>query len=123
VAIARSKEAVQRVFHLYNPNYTTIRNLVEAFCHMGMEVKTIDGASYMRQMRQAMQEDTKKSEMFSMILAYMQPQQSSAPQAPVLRDATITCEYLRQLGFAWPEIDEAYIARVIEYLRRVGYIG
>lgn len=122
VAIARSKEAVQRVFHLYNPKYTRIGNLVEVFCHMGMEVQAVDGASFMKQMREAMQ-DEEKANIFSMILAYMQPKASAEPQAAVLRDAAITCEYLRQLGFDWPETDEAYLVKVVEYLRQVGYIG
>ena len=35
---------------------------------------------------------------------------------------TITCEYLKKLGFNWINIDEEYICKLISYMKKVKFI-
>ena len=37
-------------------------------------------------------------------------------------DSGITITYLRQLGFEWPEVDTAYLEKLIRYMESIGFI-
>jgi len=38
-------------------------------------------------------------------------------------ESNFTINYLNQVGFDWPEIDAAYLSRVLSYMREVGFIN
>ena len=34
-----------------------------------------------------------------------------------------TVQYLKSIGFEWPEIDYAYVERYLQYFTQLGYLG
>ena len=45
-----------------------------------------------------------------------------ARKSQTVISSALTLEYLKQLEFDWPEVDDKYLLKLFEYMKDVGFI-
>jgi amino acid adenylation domain-containing protein/thioester reductase-like protein len=121
VALSGMKESGGKVFHIINHNILKANDLMRAFKELGITVKSLDNESYQKYLT-----DPGISKNVPEIIkgaVNYNDEYDFEYKKWVLYDSEITREYLRHLNFEWPKVTEAYIKKMIEYMRKVGFLS
>ncbi|MCK4257847.1 MAG: amino acid adenylation domain-containing protein [Halanaerobiales bacterium] len=123
VELMKTKESVGRVFHVYNQNQVKIVALLLILAEMGLDIDVIDDLSIDEYVKTFAKDQDKLEKLQGLMHRYQfKVDQGLEYRAGVTIDSTITIEYLKQIGFEWPMIDQEYLAKVLEYMRKVNFI-
>ncbi len=117
VRIASAKSSVRHSFHVFNPRYVPVHELMEMLRAVGTDI----------QLGGTPGEDAPVlfdvSAQNPGIGIYLNEKGEIAFPATFCVNADWTTAYLYALGFAWPETDEAYLAALLGYLKQTGFLG
>ncbi len=123
VELMKTKESVGRVFHVYNQNQVKLAELLPVLAKMGLEIDVIDELSIDEYVRTFAKDQDKLEKLQGLMHLYqLKVDPSSEYRSGVTIDSTITVEYLRQIGFEWPGIDQEYLVKVVEYMMEVEFV-
>lgn len=103
LAISCALGAEGRVFHICNNKLITVKKFVE-YSKMFNEAHT----------------NGKESQSIGMI--YLDEKGDLIFESDIDVKSEITDEFLKDAGFKWPEIDEKYVDKLINYMKSQGYI-
>ena len=118
VRIALEKTSLGHVFHVFPQNHVPMRALVEMLRFAGTELwLDVDG----HQGETAPLPCGAYAQTPGVDL-YLNERGETAFLPVFQVSAQWTCDYLKALGFDWPAIDAPYIAALLAYLKRVGYL-
>lgn len=103
-----------RIYHLMNPKTLSLKNLISEFATLGISIRTQISAK--RTGKDDAPQAVPGASVYLMRgeLAY---------GAPIQITADYTVESLERLGFVWPEIDQGYLSRILEYMRRNNFLN
>jgi amino acid adenylation domain-containing protein/thioester reductase-like protein len=116
VRIVSARSSVHHIFHVFNPRHVPMQELVEMLRAAGTELQLggTQGVDAPVLFNASAQNPG--------IEIYLNESGETAFLPVFQVSAQWTTAYLRALGFEWPTTDEAYIAVLLEYLKRVGYL-
>lgn len=115
--ILKTKESSGRVFHIFDHKKTKIKNMVEMIRKTGIKIKVLDEEKYNEYI-----ENKAKQNMLSGLVIYLDETGELAYKSLINVDSKISQKYLAKLGFEWPEINEEYIKKLIDYIKKEKYI-
>lgn len=109
-----------RIFHLYNNNHVDIKDFINAL----QKYQSIDIVSNEEFLNKIDNLLTRKdfSNILSGILRDFDKNKKLVYESKIKLDAQFTNEYLSQIGFRWPKIDNKYLGKFIDYFYLIGYI-
>ncbi|SDY59268.1 non-ribosomal peptide synthetase [Thermoactinomyces sp. DSM 45892] len=118
VNIARTKEAANRVFHIFHHRQVPCEKLCNAFHHLGIDVQIPSTEEAEELVREILKSE--RSEALAGLVAYGQ-HANTDPNTWVQVDSSLTRHYLKQIHFVYPTLDETYLEKVIEHMMKVNF--
>lgn len=121
VELGRQADAKGRFYHVFNPKTITLCELTNQLSSWGYTVEAIPDQLFMRRLNQYCR-DTKD---FQHLKGFLELAGTSAPVrggGMIQVSAEITENALMAWGIRWPEVDHAYVGRLLNHIRDVGFI-
>lgn len=106
-----------RVFHCMNNRYIPLRNIVDVLNTYGNGIEEVDGSKFREIYEENMNENI-RGIITADITADELDEEDDFEENIKLDQTT---EILNSLGFDWPEPDEKYLKRLIDYLNELNY--
>jgi len=116
------KNFPRRVYHVFNHNLITMKRMLEIFETFDIHINAMENHEFSRFIDKMVQDDYKNKYLVG-IVNDLGRNRSLDFSTLINIDSEITNEALKQLGFVWPEVNEAYIGRIVRYMRVSEYLG
>jgi amino acid adenylation domain-containing protein/thioester reductase-like protein len=115
--LARIPETSGRCLHLFNPDLISLKGLVEIMNSNGYPIRIVNVEEY------ALALGTAQAEKGSKAIEGLLPYLEAKSVTQYVLDNSYSRHFLDGLGFSWPEVDEAFIGKLLGYCAKVGFIG
>ncbi|NJD04771.1 MAG: amino acid adenylation domain-containing protein [Ruminiclostridium sp.] len=120
VKIIFAKEYCGRVFHICNEKGTKMSELINMIVKLGIKVEVLSKESFRDYIEEISQDILQRENLRGVINDFNGEKQLDYKTSVIIKSDK-TVEYLKQLGFKWPEIDKGYIGSIIDYLKRIDF--
>lgn len=107
-------EVGQRVYHLFNQNYIKVSELLEILKLQGITVQIKTAKEFHDEMMVKIQQDTN---ILKGVVNDLDSKEGLSFHLTIDQRNDITNAYLKKLGFEWPNVDEKYIQKIINYIQ------
>lgn len=121
VALAQIEASNNHIFHVFNHNTMCLADLINAAYKCGYSVVTLGADEYQAKIKE-IHTDLHRRELLMGIINDFNVSRTIGLQDSPHIDSSLTREYLRQLGFEWPIIDDEYLKKLIHYMESVGFL-
>lgn len=112
-----------KVFHMCNPNVIQLSRIVSILNDRGYLVDVLDQNSFRFHLETAATLEHGQEALVSLIDDFATSTNGNLDYRPPIKiQSKITQEYLRQLSFKWPEIDDEYLVKILSYMEQVGFL-
>lgn len=108
------------VFHLFNDNTITCKNLIDILASLGIYIKPVSDEDFKNCINTFLSNNTLK-ESISGIITDLDKNKSLNLISNIIPDAKFTKKYLNFIDFKWPMIDNKYIQKYIKYFTDIRY--
>lgn len=109
------------VFHLFNQNYLSARNLINYLQEQNLSINILTGNEFKTQILKLTNEHPEEN-ILKGIVNDIDDEVGLTFTSTVQQQNTNTNFYLDKLNFNWPKIDENYIKQIINYMKKNKYI-
>lgn len=109
------------MFHLFNHNHITMKDLSGTFKNLGIEIKFLPKEEFSEKINEYIHDKNKSIDIEGIILD-LGKDNSLNYTTNVTIKSDYTIELLKKIGFEWPIIDNEYITKHMKYLKDVKYI-
>lgn len=121
VLLSELKESNRRIFHVFNHKTIRLMDLKKAIQKCGYPIVNLSRNEYENKIKEIQSDPSRRDLLTGIINDYNMSRSVGMQDFPVT-DSGITITYLRQLGFEWPEVDTAYLEKLIRYMESIGFI-
>lgn len=122
VELLKFKEADGRVFHLINHKVVNIREVFINFLgNLGIKFNIFENCS-LKDYTNCLSKYSNSQDAIGFINNEVNTENVFSKTRRVFVDSKLTIEYLRQINFEWPEIDAEYIEKLINYMKKDGFL-
>lgn len=121
VNIIKVNQASDMVFHMFNHQKIKAIELLSYLQVLDIPVQTLSNLKFNTYIARFSQTKVGK-ETLSGLVSDLSVDKSLNYNNSITVDSTFTVNYLKQVGFVWPEIDIEYFTKVLSYMREVGFI-
>ncbi len=115
IRIAETSNKKNRVFHLYNQNHVRIGYFIKKLQEQGIEIQIISEEEFTEVLRK-ISKRTDGHKMLNGIVRDLNKEQKLQYHSNVNVSNSFTNSYLKDLLFEWPEINDNYLTKFIEFL-------
>jgi thioester reductase-like protein len=123
IRLSQIKESENRIFHIKNQNTITFKKLFNLFQNYGINVSILKSISYKEFLKYINRIKHENEWELSMLGEEFNYDRIFGEDYQVDIKSEITQKYLSLLNLSWPEIDEAYIKKILDYWKKVGFIS
>ena len=116
-----SNKCQNRIFNIYNPNMITTKQLLKFIENINYSVKSISKETFANLIETISADNEKQSKLLGIINDFTE-NKDLVYNYTIEQDNKITLKYLEVLGFNWCEVNEEYIDKLVEYMKRVKFI-
>ena len=109
------------VFHLFNQNYLSAKNLINYLKDLQINIDILTGKEFKTQILK-LTDKYPEENILKGIVNDIDDESGLTFTSTVQQQNTNTNFYLDKLQFNWPKIDKEYINRIIDYMRKNKYI-
>lgn len=109
-------------FHIVNNNVKQMKELINIFGKLSIEITALPEKEFM-QIFESIRQDKNRRDILVGIIQDWIRDKSFKYYYNVIFNSDFTNKYLESVGFTWPDTDEEYFKKYINYLRNIGYIG
>lgn len=110
-----------RIFNVYNPNMITTEKLLNTIAKFNYHVSALEKEDFANLIKELSKDEKNQKKIMGIINDFTEDN-DLVYNYTIKQENTITCEYLNNLGFKWPNIDEKYIEKIINYMKKVNFI-
>lgn len=107
------------ILHLFNNKHINISKIINILNNYGIPIEIVDNNTFMQRIDVALQNDKNA---LSGIINDFDINKKLVYDSNVTLNNDFTNQFLEELSFDWPEIDEKYIYQYLDYLKTIGYI-
>jgi len=107
-------EANKRVFHISNCNLIVVKDLINIFNQLGIEINVLKESDINKL--------TNIPDLDNVSQIYIDEKGNLINNTTFTLKTDITCNYLKLAGFAWNKVDITYIEKIINYMIEKKYI-
>ena len=120
LALAKTpKESI--VFHAVSDKLIPTQNIIDVLNSFGFGIEEVTPEEFRKIYEQNMNENIQGIITADLTIDDFEMGEDSESDVGEIVNIDFTLEILNTLGFVWPECDEAYLKRFIEYLNEVHY--
>lgn len=116
-----SDKCANRIFNIYNPNLISILELQEMIRKQDYDIKWLSKKEFSALVKKMSESDEDKKKLVGIINDFTD-NDDLIYNYTIKQDNNITCQYLKKLGFYWIKIDDNYIDKLIQYMKKVKFI-
>lgn len=116
-----SDKCKNRIFDVYNPNMIETAQLLDFIEKNNYCVKSISKEMFTN-LIETISSDEEKQKQLAGIINDFTENKDLVYNYTIKQSNEITCKYLDTLGFSWCKIDEKYINKLIDYMKKVKFI-
>lgn len=109
------------VFHLFNQNYLSAKNLINYLKDLQINIDILTGKEFKTQILK-LTDKYPEENILKGIVNDIDDESGLTFTSTVQQQNTYTNFYLDKLQFNWPKVDKEYINRIIDYMRKNKYI-
>lgn len=104
----------QRVYHLFNQQYISVKELLEILTNLGYNIHVKTAEEFNAEMMKKIQQDTN---MLKGVVNDLDTKEGLSFHLTIDQKNEKTNEYLTKIGFSWPKVDQEYIAKILNYIK------
>lgn len=101
-----------KVFHLYNPNKVNANEVIKVLKSLKVRIKIINDTSYALVVKELLKNDEMLNDI-NWIINDMNSDKILDYASNIALDCSKTMQYLKKLGFIWPDIDINYLSNLL----------
>lgn len=116
-----SDKCNNRIFNIYNPNTVSTEKLLN-FIGKSNYLITVLPKEEFAKLIGTLSENIDNQEKLLGIINDFTEDKDLVYNYTIKQNNDITCKYLKNLGFSWPEINENYLGQVLGYMKKVNFI-
>lgn len=120
VLLAKTSELDNKIFHLYNHNLVSFKNIIKALNNNGFNVKLLDENTFKNRILEYSK--SKNETITALVNDFNTTNLSLDYNFSVNIKSDFTKKVLKDLGFSWGKIDENYLSIIIKYMKDVNFI-
>jgi thioester reductase-like protein len=109
------------VFHIFNQNYITVREILEIFSSLGFNTTILSGIDFKQRIVELSNQNLKEN-VLKGIVNDLDDDLGLAFNSTVNQKNLYTNSYLSKVDFEWPNIDIQYIQKIVNYMKKNKYI-
>ncbi len=109
------------VFHVYNNNHITLKDLVKIFNHLGLNIDVVDTNTFNQKIKKLSKNEISKN-VLSGIINDFDENKKLVYNTNIKIKNDFTNNYLKKIYFRWPKIGEKYLNKYVIYLKSIGFI-
>mgnify|MGYP005847714485 CR=1 FL=1 len=114
------KESEGKTFHLCHPQLIRIKEMVDMFIGLGIDVNIDYDCSFAKYEELIVNEILKRR--FSLnAIPYLDPKRNLNNNYQVTVSSKITQNYLKLLNLTWPVIDAGYMSKILTYIANINF--
>ncbi len=110
-----------KVFHLYNSKTIKVFEMIRLLNAGGYKVKIMKTEALGNFIREISKDIEKKASLTGLVNYFIKKDENG--KKTVKTSCRITQAYLDQIGLSWPQIDEGYVRKSLDYMKRVGFLN
>ena len=124
IRLAKNKIADNKIYHLYNHNFTTIENIINCLQKFNINIDIIDDNEFQNKIINLSSKNNSKalSGIINDLSLNDNSQMSINYNFSVNIKSNYTQKYLHLLKCDWNPCDKNYLNRIISYMRKVNFI-
>lgn len=109
------------IYHIYNNNHITFRELFSILNSLKIEIKIVDKETFNKKIN-SLSKDNSSKNILSGIINDFDENKNLVYNTNIKLQNNFTNKVLKNLSFKWPKINERYMKKYIIYLKSIGYI-
>ncbi len=109
------------VFHIFNQNYITVKDILDMFLSLGFNTTILSGANFKQKILELSNQNLNEN-ILKGIVNDLDDNLGLAFNSTVNQKNLYTNSYLTKVGFDWPNVDIQYIQKIIDYMKKNKYI-
>lgn len=121
MTIARHFSMKQTVFHINSNQVVYMDKLLAYFQELGCGLEMVSSIEFAEHLRRTMKESGREY-IYETFINDMDADDRLNYDSKIRIENDFTVEYLRRLGFEWPEIGLEYLRNYVNYFRKIGYL-
>ncbi len=121
MVIVRHFSEEQTIFHINSTKVVYMDRMIEFFNEIGISMRVVDGQIFTEALRKAAKQ-TNTEFIFETFINDMDHDEKLNYDSNIRIENDFTVEYLKNLGFTWPDIGMEYLRKYINYFREIGYL-
>lgn len=121
LSIVRHFDPEQTVFHINSTKVVYLDRFIEYIRKIGINLEIVSGKKFTEMLRQAAK-DAGTEYIFETFINDMNNEDKLVYDSNIRIENDFTEEYLKNLGFEWPDIGIEYLKNYFNYFREIGYI-
>jgi len=110
------------IFHLLNDNHVPMQKLCENLKTLGIPIEIVSSEKFKEIVKEILNDNNKKDYLQGIINDF-NDNQELVYESNVKIQSEFTKQFLKEIGFEWPEIDIEYLKNYFKYLADVGYFN
>ncbi|MCR4435862.1 MAG: amino acid adenylation domain-containing protein [Clostridiales bacterium] len=110
-----------KIFHMFNHHKIKLKDLFRLLESVGIHVEVL-GKEQFKEYIEQISRDSSRQEILRGVIQDFNGEKELHYAPAVIVQSKDTVEYLKKLDFEWPDIDRAYILKLIEYMKKVGFL-
>jgi len=109
------------ILHLFNHNFIGIDRVIKKLNSLNEPIREVTDDEFRNKINYALKDQNLKNEINGIITDLDESKLLNLINT-VIPNCELTQNYLENIGFKWPIIDEKYIEKYIEYFKKIKYI-
>jgi amino acid adenylation domain-containing protein/thioester reductase-like protein len=112
IKLVQGRHTNNRVFHVFNHNKIKVEKLIRAIMSFDIDVRTLNEEAFRKYVEEKIT-DRDDVRILAGMVEFFNSIYGGKPIIPADIHSEATREYLKRMGFEWPEIDGDYISKII----------
>ena len=109
------------ILHLFNTKLISFPNIIAILNNLGYKIEMVSDKEFAEKVKEFLKDENLKNQITGLI-PDLKKDKTLGMVAKTLPNAYFTTEYLKSIGFEWPEIDKEYVEQFLKYFKKIGYI-
>lgn len=122
IKIANHYDKKFSIMHLLNNKHLLLTRFYNILCKLGIDLKIVSSEEFEKLVNDMLQ-DEDKTTLLQGIIRDFNSEKKLIYESNIKIQSDFTKEFLKKIDFEWPDIDEKYIKKYLEYLIEIGYLN
>ena len=110
-----------RIFNIFNPNLISTEHLLKFLDTTDYPIKILEKEDFTN-LTQALSKNAESQIKLMGIINDFTDDKDLVYNYTIKQNNDLTCKYLSNLGFEWTIIDDDYIRKILDYMKKVKFI-